>query len=232
MRLSYSQAWQLKEKTKERIYGLPKNYYKLLPWICQRLLQTNPRTIMEVTHSYDDHFEKLFIAHGVSIQGFVMGCQPIIIDSSHMSGPYGGALFSASSYDANDCMFPLAFGVLSSENYENYENWLWFLENLKKVVEGKEVIIMFGRHPALLQSVPKVFGVENHAYCYHHLKENFSSFLTKYNTKGNKDKDHALEWLDSIAYARLDHDYNAVMFELRKSNLALAYWVEENKLEH
>lgn len=104
MRLSYSQAWQLKEKTKERIYGLPKNYYKLLPWICQRLLQTNPRTIMEVTHSYDDHFEKLFGKH---------------------------------------------------------------------MTVGKEVIIISGRHPALLRSVPEVFGVENHAYCYHHLKENF-----------------------------------------------------------
>ena len=31
MKLSYSQAWPLKEKAKERIYSIPKNYYKLLP---------------------------------------------------------------------------------------------------------------------------------------------------------------------------------------------------------
>ena len=31
IRLTYNQAWQMKEKAKERIYGLPKNYYKLLP---------------------------------------------------------------------------------------------------------------------------------------------------------------------------------------------------------
>ena len=53
-----------------------------------------------------------------------MACCPIIyiyiyIDSSHMSGPYGGALFSASAYDGNDSMFPLAFGVVGSENYED-----------------------------------------------------------------------------------------------------------------
>ena len=48
-----------------------------------------------------------------------MGCRPIIsIDSSHMSGPYGGALFSTSTYDGNDSMFPLAFGVVGSENYK------------------------------------------------------------------------------------------------------------------
>ena len=29
--LTYLQAWQMKEKAKERIYGQPKNYYKLLP---------------------------------------------------------------------------------------------------------------------------------------------------------------------------------------------------------
>ena len=44
----------------------------------------------------------------------------------------------------------------------------------------------------LLHSVPEIFGGENHAYCYHHLKENFSSFLNKYNIKGNKGKENAL----------------------------------------
>ena len=53
-------------------------------------------------------------------------------------------------------MFPLAIGVMSSENYED---WSWFLENLKKVVGDKEVII-YNRRPALLRSVPKIFGIE------------------------------------------------------------------------
>ena len=61
--------------------------------MCERIVQTNPRIIDEFTHSNDGHFEKLFIAHTISIQGFAMVCLPIIaIDSSHMGGPYGGAL--------------------------------------------------------------------------------------------------------------------------------------------
>ena len=53
-----------------------------------------------------------------------MGCRPIIaINSSHMSDPYNDALFFATSYDANNSMFPLAIGVMS---YENYEDWSWF----------------------------------------------------------------------------------------------------------
>ena len=142
-----------------------------------------------------------------------------------MGGPYGGALFSATAYDANDSMFPLAFGVMS---LENYEDWSWFLQNLKKVVVEKEVVIISDRHPALVRSVPKVFGLENHVYYYHYLKENFSSFVSKKNTKGNKGKENALQFLDSIAYARLEHDYNVSMYELRKYNDTLATWVEDN----
>ena len=68
-----------------------------------------------------------------------------------MSGPYGGALFSATSYDANDNMFPIAYGVMSSENYED---WNWFLQNLKNLIRDKDVVILSNRHPGLLRSVP------------------------------------------------------------------------------
>nr|CAN82614.1 hypothetical protein VITISV_036126 [Vitis vinifera] len=88
------------------------------------------------------------------------------------------------------------------------------------------------RHPTLLHSVPEVFRLENYAYCYCHLKENFSSFFSKHNIRGNKDKENALQFLDSIVYARLEHDYNVSMFELRKYNDTLATWVEENAPEH
>ena len=95
---------------------------------------------MELACSNDDHFKQIFIAHVLNIQGFIMGCWSIIvIDSSHMSGSYGGAFFFATMYDANDSMFPLTFGVMRSENYED---WLWFLQNVKKVVGEKKVFII------------------------------------------------------------------------------------------
>ncbi|RVX00147.1 hypothetical protein CK203_026574 [Vitis vinifera] len=131
MQLNYCQAWNLKEKAKERIH--------------------------------------------VSIHGFQLGPRPIIlIDSSHMSGPYKGALFSASSYDADDGMFPLAYDLFSSENYED---WLWFLEKLKMVIGERDVIIISDRHQGIIRSVSEL------------------------NTKERKGKENALQMLDSIAYA-------------------------------
>ena len=78
--------------------------------------------------------------------------------------------------------------------------------NFQKIIGEKEVVIISDKHPGLLHSVPKIFGAENHAYYYCHLKENFSGYFNKHNTKGDKGKENALEWLDKIAYARVETD--------------------------
>ncbi|RVW90276.1 hypothetical protein CK203_036766 [Vitis vinifera] len=101
----------------------------------------------------------------MSIQGFALGCRPIIaIDSSIWVGHMG------------------------------------------------EIVIISDRHPTLVCSVPEVFGLENHAYYYRHLKENFSRFVSKQNTKGNKGKENALQFLDSIAYARHERHHSICNF--------------------
>ena len=85
----------------------------------------------------------------------------------------------------------------------------------------KEVVIISDRHPDLLHRVSEIFRVENHGHCYRQLKENLSSYFNKHNTKGNKEKENALEWLDKIGYARVETDYIYHMFELRKYNKSL-----------
>ncbi|RVX19970.1 hypothetical protein CK203_004688 [Vitis vinifera] len=140
-----------------------------------------------------------------------------------------GSLFSATAYDVDDGMFPIAFGVVSSENYED---WLWFLQKLKGILQDKEVVIISDRHQVILRSVSQLFGVENHAYCYRHVKENFSSYVTKHSMKGKKCKMDALLLLDNVAYARLDDDYVVAMEKLKTYNSDLAKWVEENSPQH
>ena len=94
------------------------------------------------------------------------------------------------------------------------------------------MVIISDRHLSFLRSVPEIFGTENHAYYYRHLKEKFSTFLNGHNTKGKKGQEGALQWLDSIAYARRDEYYYANLSELQNYNEALAKWVEENAPEH
>ena len=186
--------------------------------MCDWLVETNPRSIAEFKSDEDCHFLQLFAADVVSIHGFKMGfCPIIVIDSSHISSPYKGALFSASSYDVDDGL--LAYGLFG---LENYEDWLWFLQKLKGVVGEREVVTILDRHQSILCSVSEVFGSDYHAHFYHHIKENFNSFLTKHNIRGRKWKDNALEMLDVVAYAHLECDYLVIMEMLRMFNPNLA----------
>ena len=64
------------------------------------------------------------------------------------------------------------------------------------------------------------------------MKENFSIFLNKQNIKGKKGNEDAFLLLDSIAYTRLDIDYNEAFEKLVRFNDNLAKWVAENNPEH
>ena len=45
--LTYNQACHLKEKAKDHIYGVSRDSYMFLPWLCHRLKEINPKTIVE-----------------------------------------------------------------------------------------------------------------------------------------------------------------------------------------
>ena len=89
------------------------------------------------------------------------------------------------------------------------------MQKLKGILQDKEAVIISNRHQAILRSVFQLFGVENHAYCYHHVKENFSSYMTKHSMKEKISKEDALLLLDSVVYARLDDDYVIAMKKLK-----------------
>ena len=126
-------------------------------------------------------------------------------------------------------MFPLALGVVSSENYED---WYWFLEKIKNVLNGKEIVIISYKHQGILRNVSKLFRIENHAYCYHHLKENFTSCFNCQNVRGKKGKEDTWALLDGIAFTRLDAGYLDAFEKLVRFNDELAKWVTENNLSH
>ena len=107
-----------------------------------------------------------------------------------------------------------------------------FLEKLKGVLDGKKVIIILDRHQGILYSVSKLFGIENHVYCYRHVKEKFVSFFNRQNIRGKKKKEDALLLLDGIVYTKLDIDYKETFEKLVHFNEDLAMWVAKNNPRH
>ena len=64
------------------------------------------------------------------------------------------------------------------------------------------------------------------------MNENFSIFFNRKNFRGKKGIKDVLLLLDSIAYARLDIDYNEAFEKLVRFNDNLVKWVAKNNLDH
>jgi hypothetical protein len=62
-------------------------------------------------------------------RGFLAGCRPFIcLDGCHIKTRYKGQLLTAVGIDPNDCIYPIAFGLVE---VECTSSWEWFLTNLK-----------------------------------------------------------------------------------------------------
>ncbi|XP_054813530.1 uncharacterized protein LOC129314192 [Prosopis cineraria] len=106
VRLSYSQAYRGKEKALWEIHGRAEDSYSIIPWICDRLIETDSMIVAKWNAS-NNRFERLFIAYGCSISSFLGGCQAMLyIDGCHLSSPYKGTMLSACTNDADNDLFP------------------------------------------------------------------------------------------------------------------------------
>jgi len=96
-------------------FALIQPYFKLL-------MATNSNSITALETETDNtgviRFKYLFFALHTSIKGYAYMRKVVVIDGTHLRGRYGGCLVAASAQDANFQVFPLAFGIVNSENDE------------------------------------------------------------------------------------------------------------------
>ena len=53
--------------------------------------------------------------------GFKSGCRHMInLNGCFLKGYYDGKLLVTAGIDANDCIYPLAFAIVESENYDSW----------------------------------------------------------------------------------------------------------------
>ncbi|KAL5548130.1 hypothetical protein UlMin_003361 [Ulmus minor] len=173
--ISYSVAWRGRECAYKNLrLSTPEQSYKLLPGYLHMLMDTNLGS-----------FQYLFIAFVASIHGFSY-CRPVIsIDATHLKGKYRGVLFTAVCHDANQQIFPLAFGVGDSENDAS---WTWFLGRVKSVFGvNSALIIVSDRHRSINNAVQGVFPQAFLGICMYHLLNNLK---TKFRSKTKELEQH------------------------------------------
>ncbi|TXG63211.1 hypothetical protein EZV62_010205 [Acer yangbiense] len=174
--LKYSQAWRGIETAREELQGSCKASYNRLPWLCQKIVETNPGSVVTLITREDLSFHRLFVAFHASLCGFQNGCRPLIfLDTLTLKSKYQSELLTATALDGDDGIFPVAFAVV---DVLNDDNWHWFLLQLKSALSAcQPITFVADRDKGLRQSIFTVFETSYHAYCLHHLIEEFKKDL-------------------------------------------------------
>ncbi|XP_074311424.1 uncharacterized protein LOC141647210 [Silene latifolia] len=175
--LSYKQAWRGKERIMAAMRGSVEEGYRVLPQYCEQVKCTNPGSIALVYgNPVDNCFQRLFISYQASIFGFLNACRPLLgLDRTYLKSKYLGTLLLATAFDGDGARFPLAFGVVDEENDEN---WLWFLSELRTLLDTNtenmpRLTILSDRQKAIVDGVDANFPTAFHGFCLRHLSDSF-----------------------------------------------------------
>ena len=117
VQLTYQQVYRAKEVGLEIVRENPAESYNLLLKYSHVLTKANEGTMTHLQQDGDDNFLYYFVAFGYSIKGFMQYIRSVFtVDGTHLKGLYRESMFVATCLDNNNQLYPLAIGVMDSEN--------------------------------------------------------------------------------------------------------------------
>ncbi|XP_075099516.1 uncharacterized protein LOC142176285 [Nicotiana tabacum] len=157
--IGYHKAWRAIQLASALIKGTPEENYELLSSYLYMITSKNPRTYTNI--NIDDNNRS-------SISGW-NHCRPVIaVDATFLKSKFRGVLMISVSKDANNQIFPLAFGIAESENNNSYE---WYFSQLRNEIGSRQnLIFLSGRHQAIAYGIAKVYPESHHGICIYHLE--------------------------------------------------------------
>ncbi|XP_010418657.1 PREDICTED: uncharacterized protein LOC104704236 [Camelina sativa] len=168
--IDYWKAYKALVHAREMVRGTWESGYADLPSFLHRIKAANPGTITELECDEEDRFKYLFIAFGACINGFQFIRNVIVVDGTHLKGKFLGVLLVAVGQDGNGKIFPLAFGIVDSENDVA---WEWFLTQLRTICpDHQELVLISDRHKSIGKTISKVFPLAHRGICTYHLHQN------------------------------------------------------------
>uniref|UniRef100_A0A0D3BCV1 Uncharacterized protein n=1 Tax=Brassica oleracea var. oleracea TaxID=109376 RepID=A0A0D3BCV1_BRAOL len=171
-----SLAWDSREYAVNAVRGIPEESYGKIPKYLHMLRETNSGTHSSYETGVNGRFRYLFIAFGKSIRGFskVMR-RVIVVDGTFLKSKFKGVLLVATAIDGNSNLYPIAFGIVDSENEQS---WEWFMRQLKVVVaDDNGLAFISNRQVSIAKKLEKVYPLARHGICIHHLLNNVISYF-------------------------------------------------------
>ncbi|MFS7904830.1 putative transposase, MuDR, plant, MULE transposase domain-containing protein [Helianthus anomalus] len=173
--VSYMKVFRGKEQAYNEIYGKWDDSFMKINDYKEELLRRNPGSVVDIDFETKSN-KKLFLRFFVSLiacsKGFRDGCRPYIaLDACHLKGKFNGVLVAATSVDGNNSIFPVAYGVLESENKTS---WIWFIDLLKKAIGTPDGLVFSSdMQKGLDVAITQIYSNVEHRECIRHLYSNF-----------------------------------------------------------
>lgn len=169
--ISYSLAWDAREYAINAVKGIPEKGYEKIPKYLHMLKEANPGSHTCYERDAKGRFKFLFIAFGQSVRGFYAAIRKVIVvDGTFLKSKYKGVLLVATALDGNSNLYPIAFGVVDSEN--DYA-WDWFMRQLNVVIADDYTLsFVFDRCTSITKAITNVYPQAHQGICIHHLLNN------------------------------------------------------------
>ncbi|XP_019238936.1 PREDICTED: uncharacterized protein LOC109218991 [Nicotiana attenuata] len=176
--VGYGKAWHAIQKGLSLLRGTTKQNYEQLPSYLYMMEQKNPGSYTNIVRDEENSilYRMLvvviqyilqdiclftcFFMYGALISGWKY-CRPLIaVDGTFLKNKYRGVVLVTVTKDANNQIFPIAFGVVDKENNESYE---WYFRELRKAIGIRNDLIKESeakkseKHCDLFQSAARVY---------------------------------------------------------------------------
>ena len=175
--ISYRKAWRAKECAIQSLYGTDDESYASLAKYKYMLEQKNPGSLIDLKTDRHKYFMYFFVSLAPFREGWKY-CRPVVIvDATFLTNYHKGSMFTASAMDANEQIFPLAYGIGESETSKS---WFYFFNKLKEALgERDNMVIVSDRNTGIINAAKKVFPRAEHGFCAYHVKNNVKAKFKK-----------------------------------------------------
>ena len=175
-RISYKQAWRVKEALLEEIDGVEGESYPLFTDYASRIRLADPTSWVALKRDTENHFAGLFIAPSACRHAtqYIRGYYGF--DTTHTRSKYPQMLYLCAGLDANDQIIPLAWALVPTE--DGYW-WNWFCKNCKEAFEefDHEFCVMISdRDKGLKGAIKANFPNTAVSHCCQHIADNIQAY--------------------------------------------------------
>nr|GEV53933.1 hypothetical protein [Tanacetum cinerariifolium] len=131
-------------------------------------------------------FRRIYVCLVALKRGFREGGRELLgLDGAFMSGYYPGQMLTllGVGVDANNGIYPIAYGIVESKNQYS---WTWFLKCLRDdfdLYSNLNFTFNTDRKKGLLPSLAKLFPSAEQRYCVRHINGNMNKLKKDHNTR-------------------------------------------------